>query len=401
MPRLAPRWIAITVFLFCSALNYLDRQLLAAVAPALKAEFHLNNQDYGKIVSVFSLLYAAIAPAAGWFIDGVGLNAGASIAVLAWSLAGASTGLARGVGGVLASRTALGIAEAAGIPCFGKANGIYLEPRELALGTAFNQIGISLGLTAAPLIAASMTPAYGWRSAFLLCGALGFLWVPLWLWTAKKIPAHPEKVKKSTLPVREILRDPRLWALLASTILMMSLYTLWTNWTTLYYVEQWKLTQQEANARFAWIPPVLGTFGGFAGGWMAFRWIRGGLDVLAARIRACWLFALASLISTAAIPWMPGVRWATAAVGISAFWALGATTNLYALPIDLFGPGRAALGVAALTSAYGLMQAPFSLAIGAMVDHAGFHAVFLSLSALPLAGAAVLDLAVGKRREVR
>src|SRR5579883_1492539 len=195
MPRVRPRWIAITVFLFCSALNYLDRQLLAAVAPSLKAEFHLNNQDYGKIVSVFSLLYATIAPIAGWFIDRVGLNTGASIAVLAWSIAGASTGLARSVRGVLASRTALGIAEAAGIPCFGKANGIYLEPRELALGTAFNQIGISLGL-----IAAWMTPAYGWRSAFVLCGALGFVWVPLWLWTAKKIPAHPEKVKKSTLP---------------------------------------------------------------------------------------------------------------------------------------------------------------------------------------------------------
>ena len=394
MPRVPLRWIAITVFLFCSALNYLDRQLLAAVAPALKAEFHLTNQDYGKIVSVFSVLYATVAPLAGWFIDRVGLNAGASIAVLAWSLAGASTGLSHSFRGVLASRIGLGIFEAAGIPCFGKANGIYLEPRELALGTAFNQIGISLGLTAAPLIVAWIAPAYGWRSAFVLCGALGFIWVPLWLFTAKKIPAHPEKVKRSTLPIAEILRDPRLWGLVLATVFMMSLYTLWTNWTTLYYVEHWKLTQQEANARFAWIPPVLGTFGGFAGGWMAFHWIRSGLDVLAARMRACWVFGIASLIATAAIPIMPGVNWATAAVSISAFWALGATTNLYALPIDLFGPGRAALGVAALTSAYGLMQVPFSIAIGAMVDRVGFHAVFLSLSSLPLAGVAILWLVI-------
>lgn len=390
MPRIPLRWIAISVFLFCSALNYLDRQLLAAAAPALKTEFHLSNEDYGKIVSVFSLLYALFAPIAGWFIDRVGLNIGTAVAVLTWSVAGASTGLARSVGGVLASRTALGIAEAGGIPLFGKANGIYLEPRELALGTAFNQIGISLGLTLAPLMVAFIAPHYGWRAAFAVCGALGFVWVPLWLATAKKIPAHPEKTKKSTLPVRDILRDKRLWGLVISTIFMMSLYTLWTNWTTLYYVEQWRLTQQEANSRYAWIPPLFGTFGGFAGGWMAFHWIRGGLNVIAARMRACWIFAIASLISTAAIPLMPGVVWATAMVSISAFWALGATTNLYALPIDLFGPGRAGLGVAALTSAYGLMQAPFSVAIGGMVDHAGFHAVFFSMAALPVIGVVIL-----------
>ncbi len=82
MPRIPLRWIAISVFLFSSMLNYLDRSLLAAVAPALKLEFHLTNQDYGKVVSVFSILYATVAPLAGLFIDHVGLNAGASIAVL-------------------------------------------------------------------------------------------------------------------------------------------------------------------------------------------------------------------------------------------------------------------------------------------------------------------------------
>lgn len=392
--RLPLRWLAISIFLFSSALNYLDRQLLAAVAPALKSEFHLSNQDYGKIVSVFSLLYAAVAPLAGWFIDRVGLNAGATVAVLTWSLAGASTALAHSVRGVLASRTALGIAEAAGIPCFGKANGIYLEPGELAIGTACNQIGISLGMTVAPLLVAAIAPFYGWRATFVVGGALGLIWVPLWLFTARKIPAHPEKTRKSPLPIRQMLRDRRFWGMVISTLFMMSLYTLWTNWTTLYYVEHWRLTQQEANARYAWIPPVFGIFGGFAGGWMAFRWIRGGLNVVAARLRACWIFAVAALVATAAIPLMPGVIWATAAVSISAFWALGATSNLYALPIDLFGPGRAGVGVAALTSAYGLMQVPFSLAIGAMVDHAGFSAVFFGMSALPLIGVAILWLAL-------
>src|SRR5579862_4552986 len=146
MPVNRLRWIAIVVVLFSSTLNYLDRQLLAAAAPALKGEFHLSNQEYGQILSIFSIVYAATAPFAGVFIDRVGLNAGVSIAVLTWSLAGAATGLTHSFRQLLASRTLLGIAEAAGIPCFGKANGIYLEPGELALGSAFNQVGVSLGL---------------------------------------------------------------------------------------------------------------------------------------------------------------------------------------------------------------------------------------------------------------
>ena len=136
------RWVAIGVFLFSSTLNYLDRQLLAAVAPLLRGEFHLTNEDYGLLLTGFSVLYALAAPFAGLFIDRVGLNAGISTAVAVWSLAGMSTGFANGLGGLLASRAALGAAEAAGVPGTGKANATYLAPQELALGTAASQIGL-------------------------------------------------------------------------------------------------------------------------------------------------------------------------------------------------------------------------------------------------------------------
>jgi ACS family hexuronate transporter-like MFS transporter len=385
------RWFAISVFLFSSMLNYLDRQLLAAVAPSLRSEFNLSNHQYGQILSVFSIVYAVVAPAAGWFIDRVGLNAGVSIAVLVWSLAGASTGLTRSVSGLLASRTALGVAEAAGIPGFGKANSVYLAPSELALGTAFNQVGISLGLMAAPLIVAAVAPAYGWRSAFIICGALGLVWVPIWLLTAKWIPAKPIVKQQSQASISELLRDRRIWGLIFATLFLMSLYTLWTNWTTLYFVEQWHLTQEEANRRFAWLPPIFAVLGGFFGGWLAFRWIRRGVAVLTARIRVCWICAIGSLIATAIIPLMPNVVLAVGAICISSFWALSISTNLYSLPIDMLGPARAAFGVAILTFAYGLMQTFISPAIGYVVDHAGFTAVCFSMAALPMIGVWILQ----------
>jgi len=384
------RWLAVSIFLISSFLNYLDRQLLAAVAPSLKVEFHLSNHQYGQVVSVFSIVYAVIAPLAGWFIDRVGLNLGVSVAVIVWSIASAATGMTRTLGGLLGSRSMLGVAEAAGIPCAGKATATYLAPRELALGTAVSQVGISLGLAAAPLIVAALTPAHGWRSAFIICGALGLVWTPLWLVTSKLIPASAPASPIAPASIRELLRDRRLWGLVFGTVFIMCLYTLWTNWTTLYFVEQWHLTQEAANRRFAWIPPIFAIAGGFAGGWMAFHWIRGGAPVLAARMRVCWICAAAACVSTAAIPFASSMILANVAISVSAFWAICASTNLYAMPIDLFGPSRAAFGVAALTCAYGLMQTFSSPVIGTVVDRFGFSAVCLGMAGLPLIGVLIL-----------
>lgn len=395
------QWFAVSIFTISSFLNYLDRQLLAAVAPSLRSEFHLSNHEYGQIVSVFSVLYALVAPLAGLFIDRVGLNAGVSIAVIVWSFAGAGTGLTHSVRGLFSSRILLGIAEAAGIPCFGKANASYLPARDLAMGTAVNQVGISLGLAAAPLIVARVAPLYGWRASFIVCGALGLIWTPLWLLTSKMIPAVDHPTTATHLSIGELLRDRRLWALVFGTVFIMVLYTLWTNWTTLYFVEQWHLTQEDANRRFAWIPPLFAVLGGFAGGWMAFHWIRGGLDAVAARMRVCWICAAAAAVATAAIPFTKSMVMADVWISISAFWAICASTNLYAMPIDLFGPRRAAFGVAALTFAYGVMQAFLSPEIGTMVDHFGFSAVCFSMAGLPLIGVAILRLATVPARANR
>src|SRR5215467_2499998 len=107
------RWLAIGVFVLSTSLNYIDRQLLAALAPTLKSEFHLNNAQYGQVQSVFALAYACVAPFAGWFVDAVGLTIGTSISVVVWSLASAATALFTSFAGLLGCRTVLGAAEAA------------------------------------------------------------------------------------------------------------------------------------------------------------------------------------------------------------------------------------------------------------------------------------------------
>jgi len=384
------RWLAIGVFVLSTSLNYLDRQLLAALAPTLKAEFHLNNAQYGQVQSVFSIAYAAVAPFAGWFVDFAGLSIGASIAVAVWSIASAATALLTSFGGLLAARTVLGVAEAASIPSTGKANAAYLASHELALGTAVNNVGLSLGSVAAPLIVAAMAPRYGWRATFAVCGIAGLLWIPLWLFTAKSVPARVDAARKVSAPMGRLLRDARLWGLALANALVMTVFALWTNWTTLYLTQERHLTQQQANQQYAWIPTALGIAGGFLGGGMAYSLIRRGRKPVAARLRVCWIGA-AVLLLTAAVPLMPSPGLATALISLSFFWTLVLSTNLYALPIDLFGAGRAAFGVSALTCSYGLMTALLSPTIGAVVDRVGFTPVCVAVSVLPLAGVGLLN----------
>ena len=97
------------------------------------------------------------------------------------------------------------------------------------------------------------------------------------------------------------------------------------------------------------------------------------------------------LLITAAIPLMPTIPLAAAAISLSSFWAVCISTNLYALPIDMFGPGRAAFGVSILTSSYGLLQAAISPTIGAIVDRFGFSAVCVPMAVLPLIGVWILQ----------
>ena len=393
--RFPLRWVAVSVFVLSSSLNYLDRQLLAALAPTLRGEFQWTNQQYGLVVSAFAIVYALVAPVAGWFIDRVGLNLGAGIAVAVWSMAGSVTAWTRSFSGLLACRTILGAAEAAGIPAAGKASATYLAPHELALGTAFNQVGITLGSVAAPLIVAFMAPRYGWRSTFALCGALGFLWIPLWLFTAKRIPARPAENRSVTTHARDVIRDPRFWGLALANVFAMMLYSLWSNWTTLYFVEERHLTIDQANRDFAWIPPVFATAGGFFGGAITYRWIRGGMNVIRARMRICWISAVI-LLATSTVPLMPHPALAAAAISLSFFWTLAISTNVYAMPIDLFGPAHAGLGVAALTCSFGLMTAFLSPWIGSVVDGVGFAPVCVLLSAMPLVGVGLLRWTVSK-----
>ncbi|MCS6953131.1 MAG: MFS transporter [Bryobacteraceae bacterium] len=386
------RWLVVGIFVLSSTLNYLDRQILAALAPVIKDEFRLTNAEYGQVLAAFSIAYAVCAPMAGLLIDRFGLNRGISAGVALWSLAGMATGLVNSFQGLLVCRAALGAAESSGIPASGKAFHTYLPPKERALGPALNQVGLSLGAVLAPPLATWIALRHGWRAAFIAAGAAGFLWIPLWLWAARKAP-RLEDPAAGAVRVSGMLAGRLLWGMVAANVLSMTVYTLWTNWTTLYLQAAHQLTLEQAN-RLAPYPFAAAYAGGLFGGWLSMRWISRGELPLRARRHACLTSALL-VAPTAAVPWMPSPEWTTAAISLSFFAVTSFSVNLYTMPLDAFGP-RAAFGVSMLTFAYGAMQAAASPLIGATVDRYGFAPAILAVSLLP--AAAWLVLAFTQRR---
>ena len=382
------RWVALSVFVLSSAINYLDRQTLATVAPLVRAEFHLSNAEYGLILTAFSIAYAASAPFAGLLIDRIGLNRAISLAIGVWSCAGILTGFTRGLAGLLGCRSVLGMSEAAGIPGVGKAIHQYLLPAERALGNALNQAGVSLGLILAPPVATWIAMTYGWRQAFVVTGCLGLVWIPVWNWTAGTAGRAESAGGYAPQAVSGLLRSPRLWALVVANALNMSVYSLWTNWTTLYLVEARRLTLARA-AWYAWIPPLVAMLGGFGGGWLSLRGVRAGLPAVTARTRVCLAGALLAL-PTVLIPRLPTAGWAVAGISLSILAVSAVSVNVYTIPLDTFSGARAAFAVSMLVASYGAVQALISPAIGAVVDARGYGPVCLVGSLMPLAAYAVL-----------
>jgi ACS family hexuronate transporter-like MFS transporter len=346
------------------------------------AEFHLSKTDYGWLLSAFSFSYTFASPAVGWFLDRLGLETGILWAVALWSLAAAVCGWTRNLGQLIGARVFLGIGESAGVPAAGKLNAIYLEPKNRAVGAAITQVGLSIGMIGAPLLALLAT---NWRSPFFICAALGFVWIPVWIAVRRRVrPFEEVPPMRDGGAFRDLLKDRRLAALAGANILWMGIYALWSNWTTVYLVHNFGLTTKAASA-YAWVPPVASTLGAFLGGWISRRAINTGMPPVQARVVATLVSAIGCLV-TVLVPLGSTPLWAMLAISASYFWVTAGSVNLYTIPLDIWGGRQAGTAISALVFAYGLLQTVISPVIGSLVDHFGFTPVCWLVALPPFAG---------------
>src|SRR5271168_5095257 len=200
------RWVICALLLFGTTKNYMDRNVLGVLNKTLQHNLGWNEIDFSNLVIAFQAAYAAGMLLTGRLIDKLGTRLGYSLAMIFWSLASMGTALGNSLTSFAISRAALGFGEAAMIPASIKAVAEWFPKKERALATGIFNAGTSFGAMLAPVVVPWLNARWGWRGAFVGIGALGFVWLALWLAIYRKPGEHP-RVSKGELEY--IRSDPQ------------------------------------------------------------------------------------------------------------------------------------------------------------------------------------------------
>ena len=180
MPR-NYRWRIVALLFFATTINYIDRQVIGILKPFIADDLGWGEADYGYIVTAFQIAYAIGLITTGRFLDKYGTRVGYLWAIIIWSIAGMVHAAARGVASFATARFALGIGESANFPAAVKSVSEWFPKKERTFATGLFNSGSTVGAITAPVVVSGITLAMGWQWAFIITGALGFVWIVFWL----------------------------------------------------------------------------------------------------------------------------------------------------------------------------------------------------------------------------
>src|SRR3984893_7335436 len=208
---MAKKWQLCFVLFLATTLNYLDRQTMSIVAPAVQKEMHLDNEALGWLFAVFYYAYTFSQMAVGPVLDRLNLRWVFAAAVLLWSVVSVFTGLAGGFAALLIFRLLLGVVEAANWPAGLRLVSRLLEPRERALGNGIFTSGTSVGALIAPGLILAISAFWGWRWAFVLIGSLGVLWIAGWIMMTRDAKMTPVWSETAMPETKGLAGQLRIW----------------------------------------------------------------------------------------------------------------------------------------------------------------------------------------------
>ena len=175
------RWRILALLFFATTINYIDRQVIGILKPFIADDLGWSEADYGNIIAAFQWAYAIGLVLTGRLLDKYGTRMGYLWAIIIWSIAGMAHAVARGVSGFAVARFALGIGESANFPAAVKSVAEWFPKKERAFAAGLFNSGSTVGAITAPIIVSGITLAMGWQWAFIITGALGFLWIVFWM----------------------------------------------------------------------------------------------------------------------------------------------------------------------------------------------------------------------------
>lgn len=175
------RWKVAALLCFAAALNYIDRNTLAILAPTIQKELGWTDVDYANITALFVFSYTLMYAISGRIIDYIGTRKGLAYSVGSWSLVSILHAFAASVSQFSVARFFLGITESANFPAGIKSITEWFPIKERALAVGIFSAGSAIGATIAVPLVTFISIAWGWRMAFVITGALGFVWLACWL----------------------------------------------------------------------------------------------------------------------------------------------------------------------------------------------------------------------------
>ncbi len=175
------RWVVVVLLFFATTINYLDRQVIGLLKPTLEKTFQWSEIDFSRMVMAFSFTYAIGLLFFGRWIDTIGTRRGYMVSVVVWSLAAMVHAFVSTTGGFMIARGLLGIGEAGNFPAAIKTVAEWFPRKERALATGLFNSGASVGAIVAPVLVPLLLASFGWQWAFIITGALGFIWLVCWI----------------------------------------------------------------------------------------------------------------------------------------------------------------------------------------------------------------------------
>jgi ACS family hexuronate transporter-like MFS transporter len=355
----------------------------------------------------FQFSYLVMQPLSGRVLDWLGTKRGFSLAVVWWSIANMLHAFARTPFSFGMFRSLLGVGEAANFPGIAKTISEWFPAKERTMATGIANIGSGTGALIATPLVAWIIYRFGWQEAFVITGAIGFIWLIFWM-ILYKPPAQnsfiteeerayiiegqkelqAEDTGKQKGVWKLVLSQRNFWGIALARFVSEPAWQFFSYWIPLYFATQRGLNLKQIGL-FLWVPFLAADIGSFVGGVLSPFYQKIGFKVLTARklsmTSAALIMPFAVLIIKA-----PTAGWAIFWFCFGAFGHQCISATLLTLSVDLF-PKRTVATANGLSGSSALLGGMlFTFAVGWLVTHVGYAPVFITIAFLDLIGAVFL-----------
>ncbi len=362
------RWTICALLFFAAVINYIDRQIIGILKPVLQSELGWNEIDYSNTVFWFQVAYAIGFISIGRLMDWVGTRKGFSLSVGFWSLAAMAHAFAHSVFTFSIARFALGIGEAGNFPAAIKTVAEWFPKKERALATGWFNSGTNIGAIVTPLTVPFIAAQFGWRWAFIITGALGFIWLVFWLALYSKPEENPRVTPEElahinsdppetteTIAWVKLLTFRQTWAFAVGKFLTDPIWWFYLFWLPGFLFEKFNLSLTSLGLPLV-IIYLSADVGSVGGGWLSSTLMKRGWTINAARKTAMLVCAIA-VVPIVFVSQVTNVWVAVALLSLATAAHQGWSANLFTTTSDMF-PKKAVgsvVGIGGMAGAIGGM----------------------------------------------